>query len=79
MPKLLCAASNGIISSTSQQYVQIESMLDTGIMCHTMGVVQIICSFGDYHQSPPVAMKGTHNVCAATYTYYLDSSGRIHF
>ena len=57
--------------------MQIESLLDPGIMCRTMGGVPIICSFGNYHQLPAASMKIFHDVCAATYTDSSEFSGRL--
>ena len=54
--ELLSAASNGIISSTSEQDVQIDSSFNPEIMCNIVVGLPILYIFGYCHQLHPVSM-----------------------
>ena len=48
-------------------------------MCCPICGVEIICRFVDFHQFPPMALKGIHGVSSTTYTDSSEFYCRIYF
>ena len=75
----LSDTSNGGISSTSEQDVQIDSQFNTENMCPPMGGLSIVYSFGGCHQFPPVVIKDIQNDSAEKFTDSSDFIKRLDF